>query len=73
MVKTVVLPTLTPGITLAGVMLAGVNEQVVPAGRLVRSHESVTLLAVPAVRVAIIVVEPGCPGVSVMPLVLKRV
>ncbi len=67
MVNTVVLP-FTVGIT-----LVGVKAQVVPVGRLVRSHDNVTLLAVPVVRVAIIVVEPEFPGVSVMPTELKRV
>ena len=67
MVNTVVLP-FTVGIT-----LVGVKAQVVPVGRLVRSHDNVTLLTVPVVRVAIIVVEPEFPGVSVMPTELKRV
>jgi len=68
MVKTVVLPL---G---AGITLAGVKEQEVPAGRLVRSHDSVTLLPVPLpVSVAIIVVEPEFPGVSVTPPELERV
>ena len=67
MVNTVVLP-FTVGIT-----LVGVKAQVVPVGRLVRSHDNVRLLAVPVVRVAIIVVEPEFPGVSVMPTELKRV
>jgi len=56
-----------------GVTLVGVKAQVVPLGRLVRSHDKVTLLGVPAVRVAVIAVEPEFPGVRVIPLVLKRV
>jgi hypothetical protein len=67
MVKPVILP-LTVGIT-----LAGVKEQVVPMGRLVRSHDNVTFEAVPAVKVATIVVDPGFPGVSVTPPELARV
>ena len=67
MVNTVVLPF---GV---GITLVGVKAHVVPVGRLVRSHDNVTLLAVPVVRVAIIVVEPEFPGVSVMPTELKRV
>jgi len=40
----------------------------------VRSHDSVTLLPVPLpVSVAIIVVEPEFPGVSVTPPELERV
>ena len=70
MINLVVLEALLccPGIT-----LVGENEQVVPAGRLVRSQDNVTLLAVPAVRMAIIVVEPEPPGTSVKPPVLERV
>ena len=60
-VNVVVLP-LTVGIT-----LVGVKAQVVPVGRLVRSHDRVTLLAIPLVRVARIVVEPDFPGAVVIP------
>jgi hypothetical protein len=56
-----------------GITLAGVNEQEVPAGRFVRSHDNVTFEAVPPVRVAIIVVVPGFPGVSIIPPKLERV
>ena len=66
-VNTVVLPFNV------GITLEGAKAQVVPVGRLVRSHDNVTLLAVPAVRVATIGVEPGFPGVSVTPPELKRV
>jgi hypothetical protein len=67
MVNTVVLP-FTVGIT-----LVGVKEQVVPVGRVVRSHNNVTFDALPAVRVAIIVVNPEFPGVSLTPPELERV
>jgi len=53
-----------------GVMLVGVNIQVVPrklGGRFVRSQDKVTLEAVPLVIVATIVVEPEPPGKSVTP------
>ena len=56
-----------------GVTLAGVNEQVVPIGRLVRSHANVTLLAISLGELAMIVVEPGFPGVSLTPPELERV
>ena len=67
MVKLVILPLIV------GITLAGVKEQVVPVGRLVRSHDNVTFEAVPAVKVAIIVVEPEFPGVSVTPPEFERV
>lgn len=56
-----------------GITLVGVKEQVVPVGRLEKSHERVTFEAMPAVRVAIIVVDPGFPGVSFTPPELESV
>lgn len=56
-----------------GITLEGVKTQVVPVGRLARSHDNVTLLAVPFVKVAMIVVEPEFRGVSATPPVLERV
>jgi len=58
-----------------GITLEGRKAQVVPAGRFVRSHDSVTFVAValPLVRVAMIVVKPEFPGVSATPPVFDRV
>jgi len=65
-VKIVVLPVSL------GVMLVGLKVQVVPGGRLVRSHVKVTFEGTPAVRVATIVMKPEPPGASFTPPVLER-
>jgi hypothetical protein len=70
MVNTVALPL---GV---GVMLVGVNMQVVPrklGGRFVRSQDRVTLEGVPLVMVATIVVEPEPPGESLTPPMFESV
>ncbi len=59
-----------------GITLVGSKAHVVPEkflGIFVRSHDNVTFEAMPAVKVAIIVVEPEFPGVSVTSPEFERV